>query len=154
MICALIFAAGVAALALTGCGSSNTISSLTDSDSTTASVPTQDVSASEAESVLPKITAQTIESAVPVVEENVSAVEVMPQEASAEEEAFEPAGEGNTATTTTDVKFRSSPDTDSDDNVIDELDEGTEVTVLASEDGWYKVQVGDETGYIKAEYVE
>ena len=72
-----------------------------------------------------------------------------------EEDDFEPAGEGNTAKTTTDVKFRAEPDADNgDDNVIDELDEGTEVTILGQEGDFYEVQVGDQTGYIHSDYVE
>ena len=76
-------------------------------------------------------------------------------EPSAEEDTFEPAGEGNTGTTTTDVKFRSEPDADNgDDNVIDELDEGTTVTILGREGSFYKVEIDGQEGYVHSDYVD
>lgn len=186
----LAMSTGLAIISLTACGrGSNTISSLTDSDTTTSVVVGTTLSqASAADSTVPAITpsvvsgttsgaaaapaagttsgtssaaitpaasaastsstlAQTTPTPAPQVESEI--------EAAPEEESFEPAGEGNTGVTTTDVKFRTEPDADNgDDNVIDELDEGTEVIVLGKEGDFYKVQLDDIVGYIHSDYIE
>lgn len=49
------------------------------------------------------------------------------------------------------VKFRLSPDTDS--QILQELARGTEVEVLASEGGWYRVLYNNQVGYIRNDYL-
>ena len=180
---AFLVTAGLTVLFLTACGSgSGTISSLTDSDSTTSSVATQ--AASDTSSV-PAVTPSVVsgQSSAPTAAQPTAAPvnnkaaagttaaavtdfaastveeaeEKVPDDiqASPEEEDFEPAGEGNTGKTTTDVNFRSEPSSDGgEDTVIDELSEGTEVTILGKEGDFYKVQVDDVVGYIHSDYIE
>lgn len=221
---ALALTAAVTVMALTACGSSGTISSLTDSDSTTSLVEdaAKDTSTvlsgtlSKAESAatsVPEIVPQTVaastvttpqasgtaliatpddeeeenepvrvsltgdgsddaaavstESAeeetdstmelagtAPAGEVSLLTDETEPTPAP-EEESYEPAGEGNTGYVTGDeVNVRSEPDSSDDDNVMFTLFEGDEVTILASEDDWYKIEVDGEVGWIKAGYVE
>ncbi len=204
---ALLLTAGLTVLSLTACGGgSNTISSLTDSDSTTSSVATGAAAAagtaaaaatSSVPAVTPSVVGGTGSTASPAAQPTAapaagtaaapaagtaaapaagtaagttagtaaataagtaaSTVEEVPDdiEASPEEEDFEAAGEGNTGRTTTDVNFRSEPDTEGgDDTVIDELSEGTEVTILGREGEFFKVQIDDVVGYIHSDYIE
>lgn len=210
----LLVTAGLMILTLTACGGgSNTISSLTDSDSTTSAVTAGAAAVTESSSV-PVITpgavsgttaaagtaaagtaavgtaGTTASTATQAPSDNIAAASgitasetITPaaggtgtalstaptadvvnstsedysedgDEDYTDEEEFVPAGEGNTGTTTTDVRFRSEPDADNgDDNVIDELDEGTEVIVLGREGDFFKVQVGDTIGYIHSDYI-
>ncbi len=96
---------------------------------------------------------QTTEQETEQETEQTTDEETTDNEGTAEEEEFEPAGEGNTATATADVNFRSSPDTE-DDNIINQISEGDSVTVISAEDGWYEVEYNGETGYVKADYFE
>ena len=221
---ALVLTAAVTAIALTGCGSSGTISSLTDSDSTAsiaegaanaaATVQTGAVSTAEtaATSTVPEILPQTVaakevaatpsddaskktteetaeedsepirvsltgtgeeeeeakstpasvemetHSALASAQSEVALIEEDTTESTTpapEEESFEPAGEGNVGYVTGDeVNVRSEPDADDDDNVMFTVFEGDEVKILDSDDGWYKIEVDGEVGWIKSGYVE
>lgn len=191
--------AGITILSLTACGGgSNTISSLTDSDTTTSSVASAagaalaGTTAASAPEITPSVVAGTAltpsaastaspaagSTASPAAGSTTSTAALAPSagtqagtssalgtspsvESEAEpapaeeEEEFVPAGEGNTGRTTTDVRFRSEPDADNgEDNVIDELDEGTELIILGREGDFYKVQVDDVVGYVHSDYVE
>ena len=44
-------------------------------------------------------------------------------------------------------------DKSADSEKLDSLTKNTEVTILGEEDGWYKVKVKDQTGYISKEYI-
>ena len=46
-----------------------------------------------------------------------------------------------------DLNFRSGPNTDY--SIIGELSEGTSVTILSENNGWYKIKAGKTTGYIR-----
>ena len=52
------------------------------------------------------------------------------------------------------VNVRSDHNSADDDNVMFTLFEGDEVTILESVDGWYKIEVDGETGWIMEGYVE
>ncbi len=58
---------------------------------------------------------------------------------------------GGSGTTTASVNFRKGPGTSYDS--IKMLSKGTKLTVLALENGWYKVDVNGTTGYISKAYV-
>lgn len=212
---AFVVAAVTAALALSGCGSSGTISSLTDSDST-ASMPVaavdtavQSTAASVAETVVssvPEIVPQTVagtevspaagsdaaageivasdDSAVTVsltgeggtasngtaapaqtsadgeislLQDSAAAVTETPTPTPSPEEtpAETSAEEGGPGYVTGDeVNLREEPSTGSDDNVIDTLYEGDELTILESEDGWYKVSVNGREGWVNASFIQ
>ena len=222
LVAALMLTVAATAAAVTGCGSSGTISSLTDSDSTAsivggAAAETSSVnsgSLSQAESaassavaeILPQTIAATEISATPdapassgesagasseisepvrvslpgdgsddevvtpagedtesetthslaASTEDGAEVSITGEVTPApEEEEFEPAGEGNTGYVTGDeVNVRAEPDASDDDNVMFTLFEGDEVKILANEDGWYKIEVDGEVGWIKSGYVE
>ena len=47
-----------------------------------------------------------------------------------------------------DVNIRSTPDTESGDNVISSFDQGEEVTVIGETPGWYVVEKSDFSGYV------
>ncbi|MCR5160694.1 MAG: SH3 domain-containing protein [Lachnospiraceae bacterium] len=48
-----------------------------------------------------------------------------------------------------DVNIRSTPDTESGDNVISSFDQGEEVTVIGETPGWYVVEKSDFSGYVR-----
>lgn len=204
-----VMAAAAAAIALTACGNSGTISSLTDSDSTASiaegaaveqpAVLSASISAAEsAVSSVPEIVPQTVAAtevtsapaadltaaapdeevsgtgntynaapltstaatAASTASEAESEAELLADNAeptaAPEESTYEPAGEGNTGYITGDeVNVRETPTTDDgDDNVLFTLFEGDEVKILESADGWYKVEVDGETGWVNASFVE
>ena len=205
-----VMAAAAAAIALTACGNSGTISSLTDSDSTASiaegaaveqpAVLSASISAAEsAVSSVPEIVPQTVAAtevtsapaadltaaapdeevsgtgntdnaaapltstaatAASTASEAESEAELLADNAeptaAPEESTYEPAGEGNTGYITGDeVNVRETPTTDDgDDNVLFTLFEGDEVRILESADGWYKVEVDGETGWVNASFVE
>lgn len=65
-----------------------------------------------------------------------------------------PAGEGNTATAIADrINLRQAPDM-SADNVITQIPEGAQVTVIRADGEWWQVSYEGKTGYVKAEYFE
>lgn len=66
----------------------------------------------------------------------------------------EPSGEGNTGTLNAGVNFRSSASNDDDDNIIDTIEEGEEVTILGKEGEWYHIEYNGEEGYVKSEYID
>ncbi len=51
----------------------------------------------------------------------------------------------------TSVNFREKADTSS--NVIKSLDTNTEVTIISEDGEWYKIKVGNETGYVSKKFV-
>ena len=48
-----------------------------------------------------------------------------------------------------DVNIRSTPDTETGDNVISSFDQGEEVTVIGETPGWYVVEKSDFSGYVR-----
>lgn len=60
-------------------------------------------------------------------------------------------GEIQYGQTTSSVNFRSLPNTDCE--VIDQLEPGERLRVLAYEDGWYRVMRGNVVGYIRGDYL-
>ena len=162
-----LLASGLAALGLTGCDSSGTISSLTDSDSTAVIRDESDTGSVITGDVVP-IT-QSIPDEEPAPAAGISDTPEMPETPDVTDSAAisaadlidinetdngEPAGEGNTARAAADgINLRSAPTTD-EDNVIDGVNLGEEVTVLGVEGEWWKVEFKGKTGYVKSEFFE
>lgn len=212
-----VLAIAATAFTLAGCGSSGTISSLTDSDSTASiaagasadtitlgagTASTAQPAESQVAEILPQTIAATEVTSLPaggieaqadsastvrmsltgdgsddtnLLSQPAEAVESETthslsaaaeagqgttitgetESAAPEEESYEPAGEGNVGYVTGDeVNVRSEPDSSDDDNVMFTLFEGDKVTILDSEDDWYKIDVDGEVGWIKSSFVE
>ncbi|MDO4568073.1 MAG: SH3 domain-containing protein [Clostridia bacterium] len=55
--------------------------------------------------------------------------------------------------TTDNLKFRSSPDTSTDDNILGTVSVGEKFEILATEGAWYRVMYNGQVGYIHGDYV-
>lgn len=87
-----------------------------------------------------------------LIQESIS--EPSATEAEQEEETEEVAEETGTTVgyvNATSVNIRKEANASSD--IVDKLTINTEVTILEEIDGWYKIQVGDITGYVSAQYI-
>ncbi len=59
---------------------------------------------------------------------------------------------GGATVTGSNVRLRSSPTTETYDNIITEMDKGTFLLVEGREDGWYKVVLNGTEGYVSADF--
>lgn len=152
----LLVAVTGTALTLAGCGG-RSVSSVDENDSTISSIAStvseNTTSAAETLSGNGVIAAQEIDpSAItPSVSGDSVSSDSTTSSTSSSTSDTESAAENSKGYTTAGVNMRSDADQDSD--VVNTIEEGEEVTVLGTKDGWTHVRYDGDEGYVKSTYI-
>jgi uncharacterized protein YgiM (DUF1202 family) len=140
--------AAVLAVSLSGCGQRTDEPVPETQKATETEVVTEAATEeiTEAQKVTEKETETEVQTETEPATEAVTERDLTSDEEMDEEEAY-PAS--ITMYAADDVNIRSTPDTETSDNVISSFDQGEEVTVIGETPGWYVVEKSEFSGYVR-----